>query len=130
MPTETECEFAALGDDQRNFPWGFDEATCEFAIIRDDRVGGFGCGARTTWDPCSRPEGNTKDGVCDMVGNVAEWTRNSYPDEDDRLRRVARGGAWSLGAGAVAINGRTFDEDAVYDYVGFRVVRTSARQQR
>lgn len=123
LPTEPEWELAALTDDGRNFPWGFEEPNCELAIIRDDRRGGFGCGAFVTWDPCSRPEGHTTLGACDMIGNVAEWTADRYPD-GDTVRRVARGGAWSLRAGAVAVNGRAFEEEALYDYVGFRVTRT------
>jgi len=122
LPTEAEWTLAALGTDGRNFPWGNDEPTCELAIIRDDRFGGFGCGARTTWDPCERPQGHTPAGACDVIGNAAEWTADAHT-EGDRTYRVARGGAWSLRAGALAITGRRFEETAVYDYVGFRVVR-------
>jgi formylglycine-generating enzyme required for sulfatase activity len=29
-----------------------------------------------TWPVCSKPEGDTEQGLCDMLGNVAEWTQD------------------------------------------------------
>jgi formylglycine-generating enzyme required for sulfatase activity len=52
------------------------------------------------------PDGDSPTGLCDLAGNVWEWTCSAYTDrhepdplihetEDPAARRVVRGGAWS-----------------------------------
>ncbi|MEX1365349.1 MAG: SUMF1/EgtB/PvdO family nonheme iron enzyme [Nannocystaceae bacterium] len=70
LPTDQEWVFAATGGKPGyRYPWGRDEALCgkgsggrggaPCSFIEDD-----------TSEPCSRPETNTEQGVCDMMGNV------------------------------------------------------------
>lgn len=79
LPTETQWEFAARsrGAAAEELP----ESTCQ-SVVMDD--GSPGCGKRTTWPVCSRPTGNTNEGLCDMCGNVAEFVldlfRTSHQD--------------------------------------------------
>ena len=70
LPTEAEWEYAARGNDKRNFPWGDEppnEYTANFINLIGDtsRVGSY-------------PEGASPFGVLDMAGNVSEWVSDFY----------------------------------------------------
>ncbi len=109
LPSEAEWEYAArsAGKDQE-YPWGNEEATCERAVMPRD--GQDGCGKDSTWPVCSKPKGNTAQGLCDMAGNIREWTQDwwhdSYegaptdgsarenPSGESLQARVNRGGDW------------------------------------
>ncbi len=76
LPSESEWEYAARGGGRDIvYPWGNAPATCEHAVMDDD---GPGCGMGDSWDVCSKPDGNTAQGLCDMSGNVWEWARDSF----------------------------------------------------
>jgi sulfatase modifying factor 1 len=81
LPTEAQWEYAARGGgDDIEFPWGNQPATCHYAVMKDQTVGGDGCGQDRTWPVCSKTAGNTAQGLCDMSGNVLEWVRDQYHD--------------------------------------------------
>ena len=81
IPTEAQWEFVARGTGGRRYPWGDSAPDCARAVF-DDSVRGRprrpGCGSGTPTRVCSHPAGNTPDGICDMAGNVMEWTRSPY----------------------------------------------------
>lgn len=103
LPTEAEWEYAARGNDKRNFPWGDEppsEYTANFLNLIGDtaRVGSYA-------------EGISPFGVFDMAGNVSEWVLDYYrmdyyaksppenptgPSESEALNvmRVIRGGSF------------------------------------
>jgi formylglycine-generating enzyme required for sulfatase activity len=104
LPSEREYERAARGTDGAMFPWGS-------APVDPVRVNG---GALTCCGPDGRdgyemtassnsfPLGASKEGVLHLVGNVWEWTRDSYAPytaaSDEKTAgnfRVLRGGAWN-----------------------------------
>lgn len=107
LPSEAEWEYAArsAGKD-RKYPWGDEAASCKRAVLNEGRDS---CGQENgmAWPVCSKPEGDTDQGLCDMSGNVWEWVEDWYhPDyrgapEDGRAwidprgpGRVIRGGSW------------------------------------
>ena len=64
---------------RRAYPWGDQPPTCELAVMDDwQTFEGFadrkGCGTGDAWPVCSKPAGNSAHGLCDMAGNVNEWT--------------------------------------------------------
>lgn len=105
LPTEAEWEYAASGNGRnQQYPWGNEPASCERAVMQDES--GIGCGSAGTLPVCSRPAGNTPQGLCDMAGNVAQWVQDRYQDsysgapsdgrafEGEGSLRVARGGSY------------------------------------
>ena len=142
LPSEAQWERAARGDGgSALYPWAEDEpASCERAVISEDRSG---CGLMGTWPVCSKPLGNSDDGLCDLVGNVWEWTLDAYQpytsaavtdlprcDEDGcsgaPSERTIRGGGWT----ASAIGWRStmrdgFGPELALNFFGFRCARPS-----
>jgi len=100
---------------------------------------GDGCGRGSTWPVCSKPNGNTTQGLCDMAGNVWEWVQdwwhNSYdgaPTDGSAWEtptgsfRVDRGGSWFFLARDVrAANRNNGSPGSRNVYVGFRLARDS-----
>ena len=76
LPSEAEWEYAARsGGRSWKYPWGNEAATCSRAVMSQ---GGYGCGKDRTWPVCSKTAGNTTQGLCDMAGNVWEWTEDCW----------------------------------------------------
>ncbi|MDY0004533.1 MAG: formylglycine-generating enzyme family protein [Polyangia bacterium] len=145
--SEAEWEYAARSAGQLwTYPWG-DGLDCT-------RVNGLwpspeypdieGCGRSCylgNWCPvCSRPEGNTIQGVCDMAGNSGEWVEDHYhPDyvgapadgnpwldpgaEADRVVRSGGIEAWTLRS-----TRRAHQSEESYDATAIRLCRSP--QQR
>jgi formylglycine-generating enzyme required for sulfatase activity len=77
--------------------------------------------------------GNTRQGVCDMAGNVFEWTldawHNSYvgaPTDGsawDGSNKVVRGGNFLSGPWTSAQRGVYFGASYLNTFIGFRCVR-------
>ena len=79
MPSEAEWEYVASSrGEPRQYPWGDEAPTCDYAVMQDVN-GQNGCGFDRTDRICSRsPAGDTEEGVCDMGGNVFEWVEDDY----------------------------------------------------
>lgn len=131
LPSEAEWEYAArsAGKDWK-YPWGNEDATCQKAVID-------GCMGKAA-PVCSKPAGNTRQGLCDMAGNVWEWTQdwyhNSYNgaptdgsawESPTGLARAVRGGSWYYGAGDARSANRSHGGPGFRgEYRGFRPVRS------
>ncbi len=98
LPSEAQWEYVARSQGQAiKYPWGNIEPTlntaCTYANYRYYDVtstqiiskycstGSSTLPANTTIAVCSIPLGNTSQGVCDMTGNVSEWTLDEYRTE-------------------------------------------------
>ena len=139
LPSEAEWEYAARsGGQQRKFPWGDEPATCERAVMNQDYQN-CGCARISSWPVCSKPRGNTDQGLCDMAGNVFEWVADEFhsdyvgaPADGAPWRaaiasgNVVRGGSWYAGAGAQAVMAAARDSRLASSRkpdVGFRPVK-------
>lgn len=89
LPTDDEWTIAAAGSQPRRYPWGDTGAVC--------RRGAWGLEV----GPCARDaagpdtvgahgDGDTRDGVHDLAGNVEEWVQ----DDASEGVGIVRGGSW------------------------------------
>ena len=137
LASEAEWEYIARGGGrEQTYPWGDARATCARAVMRD---GGPGCGTGATAPVCSRPAGHTRPGVCDLAGNVFEWTADSWhrnyrgAPSDGRPwtsargepeRKVQRGGSWRFPDDAQRVANRGILQNWKRSVsLGFRCVR-------
>ena len=137
LPSESEWEYAATsGGKEQKYPWGNDEPTCDRAVMSGNA--GYGCGTNTTMPVCSKPGGNTAQGLCDMAGNVWQWVQDKYRDsykgapvdgsafEGAGSRRLARGGSFGDSYASLLRADYRYGRAPGYRGVnfGFRLVRS------
>ena len=101
LPSEAEWEYAARSRGQDIvYPWGND-LDCDRANYAD-------CGAIMAG--CSRPNGNSEQGVCDLAGNVWEMVQDVYSPNYDGA--PADGSARAGEPGNIVMRGGSFNNDA------------------
>ncbi|MCB0074494.1 MAG: SUMF1/EgtB/PvdO family nonheme iron enzyme, partial [Caldilineaceae bacterium] len=93
LPTEAQWQYAAQGNDGREYPWGneWDCKRCNNSVKPcDSNV--------TTTVTAYEGQGDSPFGVVDMAGNVWEWCLTQYNSGSNDLNgtdvRVLRGGSW------------------------------------
>ena len=98
LPTRDEWRSEASNAGTRTYPWGEQPATCDLAVTGNgDQPDG--CGRNSTWPICSKRAGNSASGLCDMAGNVWEWTSSCSDGGDSEHPHSCsvRGGSWQNG---------------------------------
>lgn len=76
LPTSDEWLLAAAGVEPRRYPWGQAGLVCR-RVVYGLVKGPCATGADRPELVGARPDGATPNGLLDMAGNVAEWTRVS-----------------------------------------------------
>jgi formylglycine-generating enzyme required for sulfatase activity len=113
LPTGEEWLFAAMGSSGRRFPWGNTGLVCRraaFGLVS----GPCAEGAANPELAGSRSDGATPEGVLDLAGNVAEWTREAADNA------VARGGSFRADVARELKSWASRRVAARADDVGFR----------
>jgi formylglycine-generating enzyme len=92
LPAEAEWDRAAQGPavNDSSRPWGAGAPDCEhMAVVNDgkDPHPELCLDARArpaTLPVCSRPRGNSREGICDLLGNASEWTADRFVPRSNR----------------------------------------------
>lgn len=112
LPTSAEWVWAAAGGDARRYPWGQSGLVCRRAAFGLEHGPCASLGGPELAG--SRPDGATPEGVLDLAGNVAEWTRDATGGY------AARGGSFRSRSAAELKSWAALPDRAPAPYIGFR----------
>ena len=112
LPTAAEWVWAAAGGAARRYAWGNSGLVCRraaFGLVRGP------CASGGTLELAgSRPDGASPEGVLDLAGNVAEWTRETAGGH------TARGGSFRSTSAAELKSWASLPDREKALHIGFR----------
>ena len=97
LPTALEFQYAARSAGKfPAYPWGTQPPNCNLAVFSGEPQCLQPGNDQSEWPVCSRPQGNSAQGACDLLGNVAEWCADvAVGTMGDAGFRVTCGGSWA-----------------------------------
>jgi serine/threonine protein kinase len=132
LPARAEWQFAVRGSlNQASsseimntfiYPWGRKAPSCRYAIMYDKSPA---CGStKQPQSVCSKPFGMNADGICDLVGNLWEWS-----SDFEQEKVLILGGGWFSAAESMHSNAySTRDVNLRDSSIGFRVITNDKDQ--
>lgn len=121
LPTGSQWQRAARGDDLRQFPWG-DKFDIKYANTHES-------GLKMTTLVIRYPENVSPFGIHDMAGNVWEWCLNAKGEQGGKLnitsndKRLVHGGSFMSPYQRSQISFEYYlDPQTYYASIGFRLV--------
>jgi formylglycine-generating enzyme required for sulfatase activity len=135
LPTDAEWLFAATSQNKEGYlyPWGdtIPADPCSHAAVHNSL--GTGCGQSGLSEVCHFEAGNSDQGLCDLVGNIAEVVVNpGAVDDGDETSYSLRGGFYQSSttyqgdSHANDLEVKAWNEDSWGSFAvfaGFRIVR-------
>ncbi len=122
LPTDDEWYAEASNNGSRSYAWGNEFPTCDYCIMQSDYGDETtdGCSLQHTWPVCSKGQGDSVSGLCDMIGNIRERTL-----DESNLASSLRGAHWQERDVALlrADHANSTGEENGSSVDGFRCVR-------
>lgn len=133
LPHEADWEIAASALGQQRYPWGDREPDCDLALFEP-------CGEAGPEAVCGKEPGSSREGICNLAGNVSEWIWGGYqadfytsccaeyscttaPNLPQDALRAVRGGSFSRPAHVLRATDRNSADPATFaSDLGFRCV--------
>jgi len=104
LPYESNWEMAASAMGERSYPWGEAAPDCDLVLYD-------ACAANGPEQVCARAAGDSREGICNLAGNVSEWIGDYYLADHYATceeNQTCQRGPWVTESGEHVIRGGSF----------------------